>query len=102
MDDCLKEGLLFLLLEKGKKIGLIAGENDTFLEHAAIYLNEILVAQEFREKGYGKELLGSFINLLNADFFICHIDSNNIPSTKTALWSGQRVFSQECSVMINE
>jgi len=100
MEHCLDENLLFLLMEGDKKIGLIAGENETFLDKPAIYLDEILVAQEFRGKGYAKKLLGSFINLLNAEYFICHIDIDNFPSTKTALRSGQSIFSQECSIKI--
>ena len=98
MEHCLDENLLFLLIERDKKVGLIAATNEIFLDRPAIYLDEILIAQEFRGKGYAKKLLGSFINLLNAEYFICHIDIDNFSSTKTALWSGQVTFSQECSV----
>ena len=98
MDRCLDEGLLYFLIEEGRKVGLIAGENEVFLGQPSVYLNEILVARAYRGKGYAKTLLGSFVNLLNAKYFLCHIDIDNIPSTKTALWSGQKVFSQECSI----
>ena len=100
MEDCLNENLLFLLRSGDRKVGLIAGTNEIFLDKPAIYLDEILIAQEYRGKGYAKKLLGSFISLLNAEYFICHIDIDNVPSTKTALRSGQAVFSQECSVKI--
>ena len=100
MDHCLDQGLLYFLIEEGRKVGLIAGENEVFLGQPAVYLNEILVAREYRKKGYAKKLLGSFVNLLNAEYFLCHIDIDNIPSTKTALWSGQKVFSQECSIAV--
>ena len=97
MEHCLDENLLFLLTEEDAKVGLIAGSNEIFLDRPAIYLDEILIAQKFRGKGYAKKLLGSFINLLNAEYFTCHIDIDNFPSTKTALRSGQTIFSQECS-----
>ena len=100
MEHCLDENLLFLLRSGDKKVGLIAGTNEIFLDRSAIYLDEILIAREFRGKGYAKKLLGSFINLLNAEYFICHIDLDNLPSTKTALRSGQAIFSQECSIKI--
>ena len=100
MEQCLDESLLFLLLEGDKKVGLIAGSNEVFLDRPAIYLDEILIAREYRGKGYAKKLLGSFVNLLNAEYFICHIDIDNLPSTKTALWSGQTIFSQECSIKV--
>lgn len=100
MEHCLDENLLFLLMEGDKKVGLIAGQNEIFLDKPAIYLDEILIAEEYRGKGYAKKLLGSFVNLLNAEYFICHIDIDNFPSTKTALRSGQTIFSQECSIKI--
>ena len=98
MDVSSKQGLLYFLNEDGIRIGLIAGENDTFLDKPAIYLNEIMISQSHRRKGYAGKLLAGFINRLNADYFICDIDADNIPSTKTALRSGQKVFSQEIFV----
>lgn len=56
MDRCLDEGLLYFLMEEGKKVGLIAGENEVFLGQPAVYLNEILVARDYRGKGYAKTL----------------------------------------------
>ena len=100
MEDCFKEDLLYLLKKSEKNIGLIAGENDIFLGKSAIYLNEILVGQSYRGKGYANQLLAGFVNMLNADYFICDIDSDNIPSTKTALRSGQKIFSQEIFVQM--
>ena len=100
MDDSFKEGLLYVYKKGESNIGLVAGENDTFLGKSAIYLNEILIGQSYRGKGYANKLLSGFVNTLNADYFICDIDSDNIPSTKTALRSGQKVFSQEIFVQI--
>jgi len=98
MDECLQQGLLFQLEIDEQIAGLIAGERELFLGQATVYIDEILVASEFRGKGYASKLLGSFANLLDAKYLTCHIDSENIASTKTALRAGEVVFSQECSV----
>ena len=95
MIDSLEQGLLFGMKEAKETIGLIAGDRQTFMGKPSVYLNEILVAQSHRGKGYGHQLLARFVNRLAADYFICHIDAANITSTRTALRSGQTVFSQE-------
>ena len=100
MDDSLNEGLLYFICQGDNKVGLIAGQNEVFLGKKAIYLNEILVGKEYRRQGYANKMLASFINTLTADYFICDIDADNIPSTYTALRSGQTVFSQEIFVEI--
>lgn len=100
MDDNFKQDLLYIFSKGEENIGLIAGESDTFLGQPAIYLNEILIGQNYRGQGYSNRLLAGFVNVLSADYFICDIDSDNIPSTKTALRSGQKVFSQEIFVQI--
>lgn len=100
MDTSLKENLLYVYSEGEDKIGLIAGENELFLGKPAIYQNEILIGQQHRGQGYANKLLAGFVNILNADYFICDIDADNIPSTNIALRSGQRVFSQEIFVAI--
>lgn len=100
MDASFDEGLLYLFMIGENKIGLISGERDIFLGKSAIYLNEILIAQNYRGKGYANTLLSSFVNVLNAEYFICDIDIDNSPSINTALRSGQKVFSQEIFVQI--
>jgi len=100
MDGSAKEGLLYLLIRDQNKIGLISGERERFLNKPAIYLNEILIAQRYRGRGYAKRLLASFVNTLDADYFVCDIDADNLPSIQTALRSGQKVFSQEIFVRI--
>ncbi|KEQ11533.1 GNAT family N-acetyltransferase [Endozoicomonas numazuensis] len=101
MDSSQKEGLLYLYTQGVDKLGLIAGENDTFLDEKSIYINELLIAHNYRGKGYANNLLSSFIALLDAEYLICDIDSDNIPSTKAALRSGQSVFSQEVFVSVS-
>lgn len=96
MDQCLKENLLYVLKKDNQTIGLIAGENIQFLGEKSVYLNEILIANDFKGQGYGDRLLGSFLHLLKQTYFTCYIDRDNIPSTKVALKSGQKIFSQEC------
>ena len=98
MDECLQQGLLYQFEIDGQIAGLIAGEKETFLGQPTVYIDEILIATEFRGKGYASKLLGSFANLLDAKYLTCHIDSDNVTSTKTALRAGEAVFSQECSV----
>jgi len=100
MDESFAEGLLFLLTDDNETIGLISGEKEIFLRKPSVYLNEILISNEHRGQGYGSKLLGSFVNQLEAKYFTCHIDIENIPSTQTAIKSGQKVFSQECFVSI--
>lgn len=100
MDESFNEGLLYILNEGGNNIGLISGESDAFLGKPSIYLNEILIGQKYRGRGNANRLLAGFVNMLKADYFICDIDSENIPSTKTALRSGQKVFSQEIFVQV--
>jgi RimJ/RimL family protein N-acetyltransferase len=100
MDASFKENLLYIFNKGENIIGLISGESDTFLCEPAIYLNEILIGQSYRGKGYANRLLAGFVNILNADYFICDIDSDNTPSTNTALRSGQKVFSQENFVQV--
>lgn len=100
MDKSLNDNLLFFYVQYENKIGLIAGETDIFLEKPAIYLNEILISQNHRGKGYATMLLASFTRILDAEYFICDIDSDNIPSTKTAFRSGQKPFSQEIFVQV--
>lgn len=101
MDHCLEQGLLFYLMEDDQRIGLIAGEWVEFLQQKTVYLDEILIAEAYRGQGYAAKLLGSFIKLLDVKFLICHIDSENVASTKTAIRSGQRVFSRECKITLN-
>lgn len=98
MDRCLVQGLLFQMMSDELIAGLIAGENETFLGEKSVYLDEILIAGDFRGKGLGVRMLGSFVKRLDAKYLTCHIDSINLPSTKTALRVGETIFSQECSV----
>ena len=102
MDASYEEGLLYTLTEGDNRIGLVAAERDTFLDRPTIYLIEILIAKNYRGKGYAGRLLAGFVNRLNADYFVCEIDVDNVPSTKTALRSGQKVFSQENFVDVVE
>lgn len=98
MDKSLDEGLLYFYIQDERKIGLIAGINDVFLGESAIYLNDILISENHRENSYATSLLASFTGILNAKYFICEIDSDNIASTKTAIRSGQKIYSQELFV----
>lgn len=100
MDKCLEQGLLYQLELNGEIAGLIAGEKERFLGESAVYIDEILTSSAFRGKGYASKLLGSFVGLINAKYLTCHIDNDNVTSTKTALRAGEVVFSQECQVNV--
>jgi len=100
MDECLEQGLLYQLEVDGQIAGLIAGEKETFLGESTVYIDEILTASAFRGKGYASKLLGSFVSLIDAKYLTCHIDSDNVTSTKTALRAGEVIFSQECLIEV--
>lgn len=95
MDDCLNQKLLFQYVLHEHVIGLVAGERDVFMGLDSIYLDEIIVASDYRRKGFGKKILSSFIGNQNVKYVTCHIDIENIGSTRIALKLGEKVFSQE-------
>lgn len=98
MEDCRKEGLLYYGTIDGERVGIIAGETNNLFGLEGIYINEIMIAKEYRGNRYSERLLKAFIDILpqSTQVLWCHIDSENIPSTKTAIHSGQEVFSIEC------
>jgi hypothetical protein len=100
MDACLEQGLLYQLQVNGQIAGLIAAEREIFLGQPTVYIDEILTSTNFRGKGYASKILGSFANIVDVTYLTCHIDSENLPSTKTALRAGEEVFSQECMVEV--
>ena len=97
MEKCRKEKLLFMAMVDNRQAGLIAGEIKNFLGTKAVYINEIMTAACFRGKKYAECIIRAFVNQLEPDIQMiwCYIDSRNIPSTKTALKSGQRIISRE-------
>mgnify|MGYP001370495502 CR=1 FL=1 len=95
MDDCLSQGLLLQVKHNNRILGLVAGEKEVFLGEDSVYIDEILISSDFRRKGYGPKLLGSFVKNIATKYITCHIDKDNIGSTKTALKIGERIFSQE-------
>lgn len=100
MDNCLEQGMLYQLKEGSEIVGLIAGEKVKFLGNTTVYIDELLISEDFRGKGYATKLLGSFVNLLDVKYLTCYIDHENTASRKTALRAGEVVFSQECSVVV--
>lgn len=63
-----------------------------------MYIDEIMIAKDYRGNKYSEILLRAFIDMLpkSTEVLWCNIDCENIPSTKTAIYSGQEVFSVEC------
>ncbi|CAM3547150.1 hypothetical protein [Parendozoicomonas haliclonae] len=98
MEQSRQEGLLYFFMHNNQKAGLIAGEQEIFLGKPSVYLNEILISSSFKGQGLANRMLASFVATLEADYFNCNIDVENIPSTRTALRSGQKIFSQEVFV----
>lgn len=98
MEKCRKENLLYYGVVNNKKVGIIAAEKNDVFGLKGIYINEIMIAKDYRGNKYSELLLSHFINILPkfVEVLWCNIDCENIPSTKTAIYSGQEVFSVEC------
>lgn len=98
MEKCRKENLLYYGVLNNEKVGIIAAEKSGIFGLEAIYINEIMIAKDYRGNKYSELLLSHFINILPkfVEVLWCNIDCENIPSTKTAIYSGQEVFSVEC------
>ncbi len=102
MEESRLEKLLFYLKVNGEKVGLIAGEKRKIFGFNAIYINEIMIASEYKGKKYSAILLRKFIEIIPTEnnYIWSHIDSRNLPSIKTALKSGQKPISVEYFIPI--
>lgn len=98
MESCREEDLLYYGMINDKKVGIIAAEKKDIFGIRGIYINEIMIAEDYRGNKLSENLLDAFIDRLlkSTNVLWCHIDSENIPSTKAALHSGQKIFSVEC------
>lgn len=99
MEECRNEGLLYYGIVKEERIGIIAAEKNEFFGIEGIYIDEIMVAKEYRGHKYSEALLYKLVKSLPeyVQILWSEIDSENIPSTKAAISVGQQVFSIECS-----
>ena len=61
MDVCLEDNLFFYKREQNI-VSLVAGEKSRFLNNKSVYLNEIIIAKEYRKQGFAPNILGGFIN----------------------------------------
>ncbi|MGX7108152.1 hypothetical protein [Facklamia miroungae] len=98
MEKCREENLLYYGTVNNEKVGLIAAEKNDIFGIKGIYINEIMIAKDYRGNKYSESLLANFAASLPKSVKVLwsHIDSRNIPSTKSALNLGQKVFSIEC------
>ncbi len=102
LDLSQKDGLLYYAKLDGKSIGLIAGEKTDFYGMSAIYFNEIMICDEYKGKGYAKELQNLLLNKVKNDFEIVFgtIDQHNQPSLKTAMANGRKAIRFENFVKV--
>lgn len=100
MEDSLKQGLLKFVNLDGERIGLIAGERSELLGHSGIYFHEIFISKDWKGKGLAKAIQRKFVQDFCSDleFVWGTIDSNNLPSYKTAYSNGRRPIRYECFI----
>ena len=92
MEDSRSEGLLYEVLIEGERIGMVAAERSSFLGKPGIYFNEIYLCKNQRGKGLAKIVQKLFIKKVsNPDEIIWGtIDSDNLPSQRTAMKNNRR------------
>lgn len=100
MEDSLEQGLLKYVLLNGERIGLIAGEESNLLGHSGIYFHEIFISKEWKGRGIAKAIQRKFIHdfCTHLQYVWGTIDSNNLPSYKTAYSNGRRAIRYECFI----
>ena len=103
MQDSIEDGLLKSVLLNGKRIGLIAAKISKFLGYNGMYFNEIFIDKNFKGKGLAKAIQRKFIQEFSRsnEFIWGTIDSQNLPSFKTALANGRKPIRFECFVPID-
>lgn len=97
MDNSLEQGLLKYILIDGERVGLIAGENSQLLGHSGTYFNEIFLQKKWKGQGLAKAIQRKFISEFakGSQLIWGTIDSNNLPSYKTAYSNGRRPIRYE-------
>lgn len=97
MDDSLEQGLLKYIRIDNERAGIIAAENSKLLGHSGIYFNEIFLQNKWKGKGLAKAIQRKFISKYaqGTQFIWGTIDSNNLPSYKTAYSNGRRPIRYE-------
>jgi hypothetical protein len=97
MDESRLQKLLFWIDINGERAGTIGGCKSTFLGVNAIYMNEILLTDSFRGKGFASQVQRIYLASLTDRFDLVWgtIDAKNIPSTKTALRVGRKIIRSE-------
>lgn len=102
MDESRETGLLYKAYIGPNQIGLIAGERADFLGRKSLYMNEIVIGEEHKNKGYAKIMQRNFMFALKDefDFVFGTIHPKNLPSMKTALSNGRVPVQYESLVKI--
>jgi hypothetical protein len=92
MEDSRSEGLLYEVLMAGERVGIIAAERSSFLSKPGIYFNEIYLCKNQRGKGLAKIVQKLFIKKFSKPDEIIWgtIDSDNLPSQRTAMKNKRR------------
>ena len=100
MEDSLEQGLLKFVEFDGVRIRFISAEKSDLLSHSGIYFNEIFILRKWKGKSLAKQIQRKFISLFanNVEYVWGTIDSENIPSYKTAYSNNRRPIRYECFI----
>ncbi len=102
MSVSLEQSLLKYVEFNGNRVGLIAAEKSNFLGHTASYFNEIFISKKWKGKGLAKAIQRRFVEEFSEEDYVWGtIDSNNLPSYKTAYSNGRRPIRYECFINLN-
>lgn len=97
MDENRLQKLLFWIDINGERAGIIGGCKSTLLGINAIYMDEILLTDSFRGKGFASQVQKIYLASMSGRFDLVWgtIDAKNISSTKTALRVGRKIVRSE-------
>lgn len=97
LQKALSQHLYFTAHISGQVAGIIAGLPEDYYGFPAVNLIDEFLFKDFRGRGLAAQLQGEFIQRLSDSYrFIWGtIHNKNIPSLKTALKCGRRVFERE-------
>lgn len=97
MNDCLTQNLLYYIVYRKEKIGLISAEKYDIFGEKSLHVTEIVIDSKYKGKKLATATQRKFIETVKADFKYIwgEIDSINVPSLKNALRVGRKIVSTE-------
>ena len=90
-------GLLWGIYDQKQLIGLIQGEHSQYLGQNCLYFSELFLVEEYQRKNIASRAQLLYIYALRQEKSLIWgtIESNNIPSMKTALKIGRQNIRTE-------